>query len=174
MSVRVSKLLSVVSVMLLVAACSSAKSGKGGAAGVANEAEEKYRIASENLEPFTAIPGSKTGAKASDRVFFAYDSSALSATAQKTLEKQAGWLKKHSDVKVTVEGHADERGTREYNIALGARRASAAKSQLVKLGVSAARVSTVSYGKERPAVTGSNSAAWAENRRAVTVLVDKK
>ena len=173
MSLKVSKFLSVVSVVLLMTACSSTKAGKGGA-GEANEAEEKYRIASENLEPFTAIPGSKTGAKASDRVFFAYDSSALSATAQRTLDKQAGWLKKHADVKVSVEGHADERGTREYNIALGARRAAAAKNQLVKLGVSAARISTVSYGKERPAVTGSNSSAWAENRRAVTVLVNKK
>ena len=130
MSSRVFKLLSVVSVVLFMTACSSTKTGKGGAAGVANEAEERYRIASENLEPFTALPNSKTGAKASDRVFFAYDSSALSATAQKTLEKQAGWLKKHADVKVTVEGNCDERGTREYNIALGARRASAAKNQM--------------------------------------------
>jgi peptidoglycan-associated lipoprotein len=173
MSSKVLKLLSVVSVVLLMTACSSTKAGKG-AASSANDAEEKYRLASENLEPFTAIPGSKTNAKASDRVFFGYDSSALSETAKKTLEKQATWLKKHADVKVTVEGHADERGTREYNIALGARRASAAKAQLVKLGVPAARVSTVSYGKERPAVTGSNASAWAENRRAVTVLVDKK
>ena len=173
MSPKILKLLSVVSVVVLMTACSSTKAGKGGA-GVANEAEESYRIASEKLEAFTPIPGSKTNAKASDRVFFAYDSSSLSATAQKTLEKQAAWLKKHADVKVTVEGHADERGTREYNIALGARRAAAAKNQLVKLGVSSARISTVSYGKERPAVTGSNSAAWAENRRAVTFLVDKK
>lgn len=173
MSLRVSKLLSVVSVMLFMSACSH-KMDKAGSTAAGNEAEEKYRIASENLEAFTPIPGSKTGAKASDRVFFSYDSSALSPIAQKTLEKQAAWLKKHADVKVTVEGHADERGTREYNVALGARRASAAKNQLVKLGVSAARVATVSYGKERPAVTGSNSAAWAENRRAVTVLIDKK
>ena len=173
MSSKVLKLLSVVSLVLLVSACSSTKANKTAAASGA-DAEERYRLASESLEPFTAIPGSKTNAKASDRVFFAYDSSALSEVANKTLEKQAAWLKKHADTKVTVEGHADERGTREYNIALGARRASAAKSQLVKLGVPAARISTVSYGKERPAVTGSNAAAWAENRRAVTVLVDKK
>ena len=173
MSVKISKLLSVASVVFMMTACSSLKSNKN-AADLANDAEERYRIASENLEAFSPIPGSKTGAKASDRVFFSYDSSALSPTAEKTLEKQAAWLKKHADVKVTVEGHCDERGTREYNIALGARRANAAKNQLVKLGVSAARVSTVSYGKERPAVTGSDAAAWAENRRAVTVLVDKK
>ncbi len=174
MSPRILKLFSVVSVVLLMTACSSMKGKTSAAGSSANEAEEKYRIASENLEAFTPIPGSKTGAKASDRVFFGYDSSSLSATAQKTLEKQAAWLKKNADVKVTVEGHCDERGTREYNIALGARRAAAAKNQLVKLGVSAARVSTVSYGKERPAVTGSDAAVWAENRRAVTVLVDKK
>ncbi len=172
MSSRVSKLLSVAAIVLSMTACSSMKAGKGGA-NVGNEAEEKYRIASENLEPFAAIPGSKTGAKASDRVFFAYDSSSLSPTALKTLERQAGWLKKHSDVKVTVEGHCDERGTREYNLALGSRRANAAKNQLVKLGVASSRLSTISYGKERPAVTGSNSAAWAENRRAVTVLLNK-
>ena len=75
---------------------------------------------------------------------------------------------------MTVEGHADERGTREYNIALGERRANAAKNYLVSLGVDSSRLSVVSYGKERPAVTGSNSAAWAENRRAVTVLIEKK
>jgi peptidoglycan-associated lipoprotein len=173
MSLKVLKLLSVISVALLMSACSSTKAGKGSASG-SLDPEEQYRIASEKLEPFTAIPGSKTNAKASDRVFFGYDSSALSETAKKTLERQAGWLKKHADVKVTVEGHCDERGTREYNIALGARRASAAKSQLVKLGVPAARISTVSYGKERPAVVGSDAAAWAENRRAVTVLIDKK
>ena len=173
MSLRVIKLLSVVSVVLLATACTSTKAGKVSDAAAGNETEEKYRIASENLEAFTAIPGSKTNAKASDRVFFSYDSSSLSATAQKTLAKQAAWLKKHADVKVTVEGHCDERGTREYNIALGARRAAAAKNQLAKLGVSAARVTTVSYGKERPAVTGSDTAAWAENRRAVTVLVTK-
>jgi len=171
MSLRALKLLSIISIALLATACAATKTGKGGAADMGNEAEESYRIASENLEAFTAIPGSKTGAKASDRVFFSYDSSALSATAKSTLAKQANWLKKNAGTNVTVEGHCDERGTREYNLALGARRASAAKRQLVNLGVSADRISTVSYGKERPAVTGSNSAAWAENRRAVTVLV---
>lgn len=173
MSVKFSKLLSVVSVVLFMTACSSMKTNK-----VTNDADgttsvaDKYKMWSENLEPFTQIPGQN--AKASDRVFFSYDSSALTDVAQQTLEKQATWLKKHADVKVTVEGNCDERGTREYNIALGARRASAAKAQLVKLGVSTARITTVSYGKERPAVTGSDAAAWAENRRAVTVLVDKK
>lgn len=174
MSVRASKLFSVASVVLLMTACSHGKVGKGSDASASNDTEERYRMASENLEPFTPIAGSRTGAKASDRVFFAYDSSALSSTAQATLAKQAKWLKSHAGVSVTVEGHCDERGTREYNVALGARRAAAAKNQLTKLGVSADRISTVSFGKERPAVNGSNSAAWAENRRAVTVLINKK
>ena len=169
MSARALKLFSVVSIVLFMSACTH---GRGGAdANALNNTEERYRMASENLEPFTPISGSRTGAKASDRVFFGYDSAALSSTAKATLAKQAKWLKKHSSVRVTVGGHCDERGTREYNIALGARRAAAAKNKLVQLGVSANRISTVSYGKERPAVTGSNSAAWAENRRAVTILV---
>lgn len=173
MSVKASKLFSVASVILLLAGCSHSRVGGIGDKAASSDTEERYRMASENLEPFSTIPGSRTGAKASDRVFFAYDSSALSSTAQSTLARQAKWLNKNSDVKVTVEGHCDERGTREYNIALGARRAAAAKRQLVALGVSSARISTVSYGKERPAVTGSNSAAWAENRRAVTVLINR-
>jgi peptidoglycan-associated lipoprotein len=105
-----------------------------------------------------------------DRVFFNFDKSELSTEAQATLDRQAAWLKKYSAAKITIEGHCDERGTREYNLALGERRATAAKNYLVAAGISAARISTVSYGKERPAVVGSNEAAWAQNRRAVTVV----
>jgi peptidoglycan-associated lipoprotein len=105
-----------------------------------------------------------------DRVFFAFNKTDLSAEARATLDRQVAWLKKYATVKVTVEGHADERGTREYNLALGERRAVAAKNYLVAAGVSADRVKTVSYGKERPAVVGSNESAWAQNRRAVTVV----
>lgn len=104
-----------------------------------------------------------------DRVFFAYDSSVLTGEAQATLEAQASWLRT-SGKSVVVEGHCDERGTREYNLALGERRAAAAKSYLVSLGISSGSVSTVSYGKERPAVLGSDESAWGKNRRAVTVL----
>ncbi len=104
-------------------------------------------------------------ATAGDRVFFEYDSAELTATARRTLQAQADWLRANSGVSVTLEGHADERGTREYNLALGERRATAAKNYLVALGISGSRVGTISYGKERPADPGSNEAAWAKNRR---------
>ena len=105
-----------------------------------------------------------------DRIFFDYNSSSLSGEAQATLERQAEWLKKYSTVNAVVEGHCDERGTREYNLALGERRANAVKNYLSTLGIPATRLSTISYGKERPAVLGSNESSWAQNRRGVTVL----
>ena len=105
-----------------------------------------------------------------DRVFFAYDSYALTSAAQSTLSKQAKWLKANPSVTISVEGHADERGTREYNLALGERRANAVKEFLVSLGVEPGRITTISYGKERPAAEGSTSEAWSENRRSVTVI----
>ena len=107
---------------------------------------------------------------AEDRVFFAYDSSAISPDSAEILDTQVKWLKKHENVNVVVQGYCDERGTREYNLALGERRANAVKQFLVSQGVAADRVSTISYGKERPAVLGSNEAAGAQNRRAVTVI----
>ncbi len=122
----------------------------------------------------TNVPGSSADflAKAgSDKVFFALDSYELDSSATATLDAQAAWLTQYGQVKITVEGHCDERGTREYNLALGDRRANAAKNYLVSKGVDASRISTISYGKERPAVEGSNEEAWAQNRRAVTVLV---
>lgn len=106
---------------------------------------------------------------ATDTVFFAFDSSALSAEAQAALDTQVEWLKNH-DTNVIVQGYCDERGTREYNLALGERRANAVKEYLVSHGIAEDRISVISYGKERPAVFGSNEAAWAQNRRAVTVL----
>ncbi len=108
-----------------------------------------------------------------DRVFFDYDSASIAGDAQHTLERQAAWLKQYSNINVTIEGHCDERGTREYNLALGERRAAAAKKYLVGLGVAANRVSTISYGKERPAVIGSDESSWSQNRRAVTVVTNQ-
>lgn len=105
-----------------------------------------------------------------DRVFFGYDRSDLDAESRATLERQAQWLQKHPNLSIVVEGHCDERGTREYNLALGDRRAAAVKNYLVALGVNPSRVSTISYGKERPAVLGSNPASWAQNRRGVTIV----
>ena len=107
---------------------------------------------------------------AEDRVFFAFDSSAISPDSAEILDTQVKWLKKHENVNVVVQGYCDERGTREYNLALGERRANAVKQYLVSQGIAADRISTISYGKERPAVLGSNEAAWAQNRRAVTVV----
>ena len=106
----------------------------------------------------------------SDRVFFALDSYSLDAEDRRTLDAQADWLRRNPNVPVTIEGHADERGTREYNLALGDRRANAARDYLQSRGVEPSRMQTISYGKERPAVEGSNEAAWAQNRRAVTVV----
>ena len=102
-------------------------------------------------------------------MFFDYDSAELDSDAQELLQDQVAWLKQH-DVSVTIEGHCDERGTREYNLALGEKRAQSVKNYLISLGVSEARVSTISYGKERPAVVGSNDGAWAQNRRSVTIV----
>jgi len=104
-----------------------------------------------------------------DRVFFATNESVLTTASRETLRKQAAWLRKNPDVTVVLEGHADERGTREYNLALGERRANAAKDYLMTYGISSGRVSVISYGKERPVDSGSNPLAWSKNRRSVTV-----
>ena len=104
-----------------------------------------------------------------DRVFFATNETILTTRSRDTLRKQAGWLRENSDVTVVLEGHADERGTREYNLALGERRANAAKDYLMTYGISSNRISVLSYGKERPVDSGSNPLAWSKNRRSVTV-----
>ena len=106
-----------------------------------------------------------------DTVYFALDSYTLDGQAQQTLDRQAGLLLKGMTLAVTIEGHTDERGTREYNLALGERRATSVKDYLVAYGISPSRVRTISYGEERPAVAGSSEVAWAKNRRAVTVVV---
>ena len=118
-------------------------------------------------------PGSRADFVAqagSDTVHFATDSSDIDSEATGILTKQAAWLAKFPNVRVTIEGHCDERGTREYNLALGDRRANAAKNFLVNAGVNAARISVISYGKERPVATGSDEESWAQNRRAVSVV----
>ena len=108
-----------------------------------------------------------TGVK--DRVFFATNKSILTTASRDTLRKQAAWMRKNKDITVTVEGHADERGTREYNLALGDRRANAVKDYLLTYGISGGRISVISYGKERPVNSGSSPLAWSQNRRSVTV-----
>ncbi len=154
------KLLGALSAVMLLAACETAgsDSSKNGGNGSAN---------GENTGPGTQ---GDLEANVGDRVFFALNSSVISSEGQATLNRQAAWLKSNGSVNVTVEGHADERGTREFNLALGERRANAAKEYLVNNGVPASRIETTSYGKERPAVVGSNEAAWSQNRRSVTVV----
>jgi len=119
-----------------------------------------------------ATPGSQQEflVTVGDRVFFETDSSVLTSDGQATLDKQAVWLNRYSQFRVLIEGHADERGTREYNIALGARRGAAAVNYLVSRGVSAQRISTKSFGKERPVAVCNDISCWSQNRRAVTVL----
>jgi peptidoglycan-associated lipoprotein len=120
------------------------------------------------------LPGPKAGSaedfvvNVGDRVFYGFDKYNLGPKARQTLQRQAAWLKRYPSVVISVQGHCDERGTREYNLALGERRANSAKNYLVALGVNPNRIRTISYGKERPAVAGSNEAAWAQNRRSVT------
>ena len=104
-----------------------------------------------------------------DRVFFATNESLLTTKSRDTLRKQAAWLRENTNVNVVIEGHADERGTREYNLALGERRANAAKDYLMTYGISADRITVISYGKERPVDSGSNPLSWSKNRRSVSV-----
>jgi peptidoglycan-associated lipoprotein len=118
------------------------------------------------------LPGSRKdfSVNVGDTVHFAYDEYNIEATDKAILQRQAAWLQKYPMVRVTIEGHCDERGTREYNLALGARRANAVKDYLAGSGVSMARLDTISYGKERPICTESNESCWAQNRRGVTTI----
>ncbi len=156
------KIAAVLGAALAIAACAK------------NPAEDPNALASANsgVGVGVAAPGTPQdfAVNIGDRVFFDSDSSELSPTAQATLDKQARWLTQYARYNFTVEGHADERGTREYNFALGARRAEAAKSYLVARGISAARIHTISYGKERPVAVCNDISCWSQNRRAVTVL----
>ena len=123
----------------------------------------------------STIPGSAADFKAkvgSDTVLFATDSYDIDDEARSILQRQSQWLQQYPNVRITIEGHCDERGTREYNLALGDRRANSAKNYLASVGVSASRISTISYGKERPVAMGSDEGAWAQNRRAVTVVIE--
>jgi peptidoglycan-associated lipoprotein len=161
------KISSVFGALLLLAACSSAPETPPGGPGGPGSAGAPGSGVGRN-----AIPGSQQDLEASagDRVFFAFDRSDITPEAREILERQADWLRRYPNVTVTIEGHCDERGTREYNLALGERRAQAAKNVLVASGIPASRISTISYGKERPAVVGSTEEAYAQNRRAVTVV----
>ncbi|HEY3919143.1 MAG TPA: peptidoglycan-associated lipoprotein Pal [Stellaceae bacterium] len=152
--------LSLIAGLLLLAACSGNPSNTGNTG--ANTGANATSVVPGSAQDFIQNVG--------DRVFFDFDKSAIKPEGQQTLQRQAEWLKKYPNVTVTVEGHCDDRGTREFNLALGERRATAVRNALVALGIQANRVKTISYGKERPAVLGDNEAAWAQNRRGVTVI----
>ncbi len=160
-SARSLKIVAALAVGLAMSACSKNpnEDGANGSGGL-------------GLGAGAATPGSQQDfvVNVGDRIFFESDSSELTSTAQATLDKQARWLQQYGQYSIAVEGHADERGTREYNFALGARRAEAAKSYLAARGIQASRLRTISYGKERPVAVCNDISCWSQNRRAVTVL----
>ena len=170
------KLLASALLVFFLAACSttpkdtSVSSGSGSTASSSDVSSSDTASSVETSDSESIVPGSQEDliVNVGDRVFFDYDSSELDSDAQELLQDQVAWLKQYSDVSVIIEGHCDERGTREYNLALGEKRAQSVKNYLVNLGIASDRVSTISYGKERPAVVGSNDGAWAQNRRSVT------
>ena len=161
--------------VLFVAACATTPKDSADSSGSGSSSSESD-VSSEGTITETTGSGIVSGSQedlivnVGDRVFFGYDSSDLDSDALELLQDQVAWLKQNSDVSVTIEGHCDERGTREYNLALGEKRAQAVKNYLIGLGINPDRVSTISYGKERPAVVGSNDGAWAQNRRSVTLV----
>ena len=176
------KFLISISLLFFISACTSPQkdtsttTGGGTTTGTttATDADNTLTTAGpvDPEEESSIVPGSPDDfiINVGDRIFFSYESFDLDADAQETLQLQAAWLKQHQEVTITIEGHCDERGTREYNLALGEKRAQAAKNYLIALGVDVSRVSTISYGKEMPAVVGSNDDAWNQNRRSVTVI----
>ena len=161
--------------VLFVAACATTPKDSADSSG-SGSSSSGSDVSSEGAITETSGSGIVSGSQedlivnVGDRVFFGYDSSDLDSDALELLQDQVAWLKQNSDVSVTIEGHCDERGTREYNLALGEKRAQAVKNYLIGLGINPDRVSTISYGKERPAVVGSNDGAWAQNRRSVTLV----
>lgn len=167
------KFLALLAAAVLVAGCSSApEENKGGSGSGGAAASSSSSAPAAAAQPAGPRPGSQEElvATVGDRVFFDYDKSVVKPEGRTVLNRQAAWLKQYGSVSVTIEGHCDERGTREYNLALGERRANAVKDYLVSQGISASRIKTISYGKERPVALGSNEAAWSQNRRGVTLV----
>lgn len=171
---RVRNLLMVAGMALALAACSSTddQATDVGQVQVGQDTMTAGALDGNAANPYGPVPGSQQDlvVNIGDRVFFGYDQFNVSPEAETILRAQADWMSRYPNVNLSIEGHCDERGTREYNLALGERRANSVKNYLMGLGVSASRISTVSYGKERPAVVGDNAEAWAQNRRAVSVV----
>jgi len=169
------KILGILAAVALLGACETASDTSGQTSGGGSSVAD-----AKPVETFTTPLGGSGAiaagsqedlvANVGDRVFFAFDKYHLNDIARATLDKQAAWLKANPSTVISIEGHCDERGTREYNLALGERRANSTKDYLVALGVNPSRIKTISYGKERPVALGSNEDAWAQNRRSVTVV----
>ena len=159
------RILAIVAATFLLAACETASQVSGDSASTSASSTASSSSSSASAEKSSAEKLAQVG----DTVNFDFDSAELTVSARSTLNRQSAFLSVNPDLTIVIEGHADERGTREYNLALGERRASAVRDYLVAKGINAARIRTVSYGKERPAVSGSDDAAWAKNRRAATV-----
>ena len=169
------RLLAMCAVAFLFTACETASnvagdSASGSSSSSATAAGTTSSSAGSSTTAATQMSDAEKLAQVGNTVYFGFDSSELAGEAQATLDRQAAFLNVNPTMVVIIEGHADERGTREYNLALGDRRAVAVRDYLLAKGLNAARVRTVSYGKERPAVSGSNEESWAKNRRAATVL----
>ena len=180
------KIVSLFAVLFLITACETTPDDSGSTAGsgtttesssstsssVTSEATGSAESTTMSEETMAPVPGTQEDlvVNVGDRVFFEFDRSVIAAAAEKTLKRQAAWMKQFPSVSVTIEGHCDERGTQEYNLALGERRATAVKNFLVALGIGPSRIATISYGKERPDAVGNNEAAWSQNRRGVTVV----
>ena len=159
------KLLLLVAAGFFLASCAATKTEQGGdvdAASSASSSSSDGSITAGTQEDLIVNVG--------DRVFFEFDSSELTVDAQSTLDAQAAWLQQYPDTNITIEGHADERGTREYNLALGDKRAFAVYSYLAQAGIDTNRMDYVSWGKERPEVIGSDETAYGQNRRGVTIV----
>ena len=156
--------------MMLLAACETAPEEQANTGGTG--AASTSTTTTTTAQPAGPRPGSQEDLvlNVGDRVFYDYDQYDLKPEARATVERWADWLKRYPQVVVTIEGHCDERGTREYNLALGERRATSARNYLLALGVAADRVATISYGKERPVCTTSNEQCWAQNRRGVMTV----
>ena len=164
------RILLVVGVLFFLASCETAtQNALKSATGKADKASKAGSGSASIFGSSKQTPADKLIA-VGDRVLFDYDSSELSSEAKLTLDKQSRFLRANSDLTFTIEGHCDERGTREYNLALGEKRATAVRDYLVIEGISPDRIRVISYGKEKPAVVGSNDMSWSKNRRAVTTI----
>ena len=164
------KILLSIFLAIFITACTTTPKDTANTSG-SGSSSSSSETATTATEDLPIEPGSQEDliVNVGDRVFFNYNSAELDSDAQELLQDQVAWIKQHN-VSITIEGHCDERGTREYNLALGEKRAQAVKNYLTSMGVSSSKVTTISYGKERPAVVGSNDGAWNQNRRSVTTV----